>query len=270
MLFCSNPYFKQKKHNQQLPNLPDEQLPKMHSTCASYTTTHEHRTKSNEFVVKDNPTNISSNSGFQKASKKSFDAASLAGKLNLKAVSVNRSSLNQRLSSNNSTTEMPSVDELGPAYRSDTSTNTSGFALNMFQTRKTFAVKTFSKEQREPQCTNPSIGMQPELIQRQHDSDNYNPKSLLIQGNAECQSVNVSSSRPMNSLCQTAHMRPNLSSYPGTSGVHRLHDFADPLPSPASAVASLTRDLESDLNQLELRDWANQGQYVVKPQVTGR
>ena len=50
-------------------------------------------------------------------------------------------------------------------------------------------------------------------------------------------------------------------------GIPRLHDFADPLPSPASAVASLTRDLESDLHQLELRDWAVQGQYVVKPQV---
>ena len=261
-MFCSYPYFKQKKHNQQLPNLPDEQLPKIHSTCALYTTTHQYKTKSNEFVVKDNQTSIASNRVIQKASKKSFDAASLAGKLNL---SGNRSSLNQRLLSNISMTEIPSIEESGPAYPSDTSTNTSGFTSNMFQTRKTFALKASCKEQ---PCTNPSIGMQSEFMQYQHDSDIYISKSPLILGNAECHSANTESSRPINSLCQTAHMRPNLSSYPGISGAHRLHDFADPLPSPASAVASLTRDLESDLHQLELRDWANQGQYVVKPQVT--
>ena len=269
-MFCSNPYFKQKKHNQPLPNIPDEQLPKIHSTCASYTTTHETKTKSNDFLVKDNPTNTATNRGIQKVSKKSFDAASLAGKLNLKAVGVTGSSLNQLLSSNNSTTEIPSVDELGAAYRSDTSTSTSGFTLNMFQARKPFAVKACSKEQQDHQFTNPSVGMQSDLIEFQRDSDHYNPKSLHIQGNADCQFVHASSSRPLNSLCQTTYMRPNHSSYPATSGVHRLHDFADPLPSPASAVASLTRDLESDLNQLELRDWANQGQYVVKPQVTRR
>lgn len=46
----------------------------------------------------------------------------------------------------------------------------------------------------------------------------------------------------------------------------RLHEVSDPLPSPASAVASLTRDLESTLHTLDLQA-AMRGQYVVKPQV---
>ena len=47
------------------------------------------------------------------------------------------------------------------------------------------------------------------------------------------------------------------------TSVTRLHEVSDPLPSPASAVASLTRDLETTLDlQAAVR-----GQYVVKPQV---
>lgn len=40
----------------------------------------------------------------------------------------------------------------------------------------------------------------------------------------------------------------------------------NPLPSPASTVASLTRELEDTLQTLDLRA-AMRGQYVVKPQV---
>ena len=40
----------------------------------------------------------------------------------------------------------------------------------------------------------------------------------------------------------------------------------EPIPSPASTVASLTRELEDTLQTLDLHT-AMQGQYVVKPQV---
>ena len=45
-----------------------------------------------------------------------------------------------------------------------------------------------------------------------------------------------------------------------------MHAFDDPLPSPASTVASLTRELEDTLQTLDLQA-AMRGQYVVKPQV---
>jgi hypothetical protein len=52
----------------------------------------------------------------------------------------------------------------------------------------------------------------------------------------------------------------NLTSTP------RMHEFDDPLPSPASTVASLTRELEDTLQTLDLQA-AMKGQFVVKPQV---
>ena len=51
-----------------------------------------------------------------------------------------------------------------------------------------------------------------------------------------------------------------------TTSTPRLHVFNDPLPNPASTVASLTRELEDTLHTLDLQA-AMRGQYVVKPQV---
>ena len=55
-----------------------------------------------------------------------------------------------------------------------------------------------------------------------------------------------------------------------TSTPRSLHDQSSssdhPIPSPASTVASLTRDLEDTLHNLDL-EAAQRGLYVVKPQV---
>ena len=47
----------------------------------------------------------------------------------------------------------------------------------------------------------------------------------------------------------------------------RLHESDHPIPSPASTVASLTRELEDTLHTLDLQA-AMRGLYVVKPQVS--
>ena len=51
-----------------------------------------------------------------------------------------------------------------------------------------------------------------------------------------------------------------------TSTPRSMHPFDEPLPSPASTVASLTRELEDTLQTLDLQA-AMRGHYVVKPQV---
>ena len=271
-LFCSHSYFKQKQHSQQLPTLVDEQISNIENHIVAYTAVQASKDKTNQISLKDHGVTYLSNIDARKPLKKGLDASSITEKFNLKAVTVNRSSLSRRLSSNNSSSDTPSLAKMSPTVGSDTSTNSSsmsGFGLNMFQTKRPFAVKAFTKPQREQLCSKESTYLQSETMQIHQDSNIFNHNNILSQGRTDAEhSANISSSKNMNLLSQTTQTRTNLSSFPGASGFPRLHDFADPLPSPASAVASLTRDLESDLNQLELRDWAVQGQYVVKPQVT--
>ena len=163
------------------------------------------------------------------------------------------------------------MDKLSPAAESDASTNSSvasGFTLNMFQTKGPFAIKTLLKQPDQKRCEEPKQKQSESIKLMQTVEKNYaqtvvftaHPETNNPVDKSKCRNINLSKEIPQN--------HPNLNVYPGICGIPRLHDFADPLPSPASAVASLTRHLESDLNQLELRDWAVQGQYVVKPQVT--
>ena len=61
----------------------------------------------------------------------------------------------------------------------------------------------------------------------------------------------------------------NVHGHPTTTSTPRLHESDHPIPSPASTVASLTRDLEDTLHNLDL-EAAQRGLYVVKPQVLCR
>ena len=253
---------------QHLPNNPCEPLSVIHHNLRdSNSTVYTNQASTDQMSIKNAERINSGSTGHQKHSKKGFDASTITSRINLKAVS--RTSLTRRLSTNSSPSETLCNDQMGATLGSDTSTNssiTSGFSLNMFQTKKPFVAKVFPKQ--EQQRTEDLRYVQPDPLKLWHDPNSYNQRSLCLQGKPNDDApIDTSSNCNINLMSQTSQKRPPLSSCPGSSGFARLHYFADPLPSPASAVASLTRDLESDLIKLELRDWAVQGQYVVKPQV---
>ena len=248
-------YFKKFLYCQQISHKSDDQTPYPNESCFTHPAVNKDVkiTSDNQRKNEGKPDEVSTG---PKTFIKGFDASSITGKLNLKAVSVSRNSLTRRISSNNSSIETSNVDKLVPAVESDASTNSSiasGFTLNMFQTKGPFTLKSLLKQDQKGHEDPKQLAQ--EYLKQQHthrisDSEmiDYKPHSALNNpsNKSNCRNINV---------------------YPGQCAIPRLHDFADPLPSPASAVASLTRDLESDLHQLELRDWAIQGQYVVKPQV---
>ena len=208
-----------------------------------------------------------------KTNRKNFEPSALSSLLNLKAVAASRASLTRRFSSNNSPSETPNTEEkYATLVEPDTCTSpsiTSGLSMNVFQSKKSFSVNPFSRQQQV------GHGICPEKNYSQNDamkltcnSKNTNQQHFSLKDiSKEPKAYPLSNCNKINVDSPNSHLRSNPTLFSGISGFARLHDFADPLPSPASAVASLTRDLESDLNRLELRDWASQGQYVVKPQV---
>ena len=273
--FCSNLPLKQTQHTQRFQTITNERLSsaKHNNPHDEFSHVQGNLSTNNAFAIQPNGTNGPDNiDGQAKILKKGFDTSAFTSRINLMGVAVSRTSLSRRLSSNNSPSETPIVERSNPIADSDTSTNsssTSGFSLNMFHSKKPFIMKPFPKQQQEQIRLKESRYMQSEASQFRHDLGRDNNQRPFLQGKVnEEQHVSTPRSSNINLTIQHSQVRPSPSLFPGTSGFARLHDFADPLPSPASAVASLTRDLESDLNQLELRDWAVQGQYVVKPQVT--
>ena len=192
------------------------------------------------------------------------------------AAVVSRASLSRRLSSNNSPADTPAEDQSSRGgtdqdrksfISAASSSVSSGFSL------KPFASKVFSKQQNEQ--TDMKGLAYPQLEGTQvYDEFNMVHPHVVFRGKAreeQDSSSSISRAGNVKLTSQTSQKRPSGGLNSGSSGFARLHEFADPLPSPASAVASLTRDLESDLNAhalLELREWAVRGQYVVKPQVS--
>ena len=261
-------YFKKFLYCQQLSHISDDQTPYPNESCVTHPAVNKDVkiTNDNQRRNEGKPNEVST---APKTFIKGFDASSITGKLNLKAVSVSRNSLTRRISSNNSSTETSNVDKLVPAVESDASTNSSiasGFTLNMFQTKGPFTLKSLLKQDQKGHEDPKQLAQ--EYLKQQHthgisDTEMIDCKPYSVLNNPS----NKSNCRNINLSRTTTQYHSHVNSYPGQCAIPRLHDFADPLPSPASAVASLTRDLESDLHQLELRDWAIQGQYVVKPQV---
>ena len=261
-------YFKKFPYCQQLSNTSDEQIPNPYESCVTYPAVHRNVKIGNDYDVKTDSKSDEGNVA-SKTFMKAFDTSSITGKLNLKGVSVSRNSLSRRISSHNSHSETSNVDKLGVVVESDTSTNSSiasGFTLNMFQTRGPFTMKSLLKQDQKA-FVEPKSLFSKSVEQQRNVGENNEQIVDYSTINDFSNSINKPQSRSINLSNKSAQNHPHLNVYPGLCGIPRLHDFADPLPSPASAVASLTRDLESDLHQLELRDWAVQGQYVVKPQV---
>ena len=264
-------YFKKNFHCHQFSNNSDDQLPNAYESRVTHTDIHRNIKTRNDRQAKNATISDEGKEVVSKTFRKGFDASSITSKLNLKAVSVSRNSLTRRISTNNSSSETSNVDKLGTAVESDASTNSSvasGFTLNMFQTKGPFAIKTLLKQPEQKRCEEPKY-TQSKTINLTQTREKNHSQTLVFPDNPDTNNpINKSKCRNITLSKETPQNHPNLNVYPGICGIPRLHDFADPLPSPASAVASLTRHLESDLNRLELKDWAVQGQYVVKPQVT--
>ena len=261
-------YFKKFLYCQQLSHIPDDQTPYPKESYVTHPSVNKDVKIINDNQRK-NEVKPDEGSSAPKTFIKGFDASSITGKLNLKAVSVSRNSLTRRISSNNSSMETSNVDKLVPAVESDASTNSSiasGFTLNMFQTKGPFTLKSLLKQDQKGHEDSKQLAQ--EYLNQQHTHGINDTEMIDCKSNSVLNhQSNKSNSRNINVSRTTTQYHSHVNSYPGQCATPRLHDFADPLPSPASAVASLTRDLESDLHQLELRDWAIQGQYVVKPQV---
>ena len=216
----------------------------------------------------------------QKQASLRFDTSAITSKFNqMGAAVVSKASMGGRLLSSSNTSAQVDFRTMtddksgdgsyptgGQCPVSARSSVTSGFSLNMFQSKKIAAANTTKEhEQITPELQHSKQG--------ERNEDDVNFRVTHNQHGIEDRHHHITSRGGSNinlMAGQSSYGRHQTGLTSTTSDFGRLHEFSDPLPSPASAVASLTRDLESDLNAhrlLELRDWALQGQYVVKPQV---